>query len=207
MLTSVLTTVTNFIVHVITLFGYPGVGLLMAIQSAAVPLPSEVIMPFAGYGVYLGKLNLFFVALAGGLGSCLGASLMYFLGLRGGRLLAEKYGRYVLISPADLDVTDKFFVRFGLLATFIGQLLPVVRTYISIPAGVSKVPFGKFLIFTFLGSFLWSLLLAYIGLKLGENWGSLRDRFHNFDLAVVFVIIAGAVFWVYRHLRQKSRQE
>ena len=203
-MTYILSSLTNFIIHIISTLGYAGVGLLMALQTVAVPIPSEVILPFAGFLASTGRFNLWFIALFGALGSCLGASVAYWIGYKGGRPLVEKYGRMILISKHDLEITDKFFQKFGIWAAFFGQLLPVVRSFIAFPAGITKLNYWKFLLFTFLGSFVWSLLLAYIGEKLGENWASLRNQFHNLDLLIILVIVVGAAWWIQRHVKQSK---
>lgn len=202
-MTSILSILTNFIIHVISSAGYTGVALLMAIESAAIPLPSEIIMPFAGYLASLGRFNLFSLAVAGGIGSAIGSAITYWIGRYGGRPLIERYGKYVLISRHDLDMADKFFARFGSLSTFIGRLLPVVRTFISIPAGVARVRFVPFMVYSFLGSVLWGFMLAYFGFRLGPEWISLRDRIHGLDYIVVALIVIGAVWWIWRHLKKE----
>ena len=204
MISSLLAKVTFFIITVISSLGYAGIALLMAIQTIAIPMPSEVIIPFAGYLVFTGRFSLLLVALSGGIGSALGGSIAYYIGYKGGRPLVEKYGHVVLISPGDLNLADRFFARFGSWAAFFGQLLPVVRSFISFPAGISRLPFKKFVVSTFLGSFIWCLVLGFVGMKLGENWASLRDRFKGFDAAVVIIIIIVIVLWVWRHLRSRK---
>lgn len=201
MISDLLSILTGFIVHTISSLGYLGVVLLMAIESACVPLPSEIIVPFAGFLAGTGRFTLFGVALAGGVGSAIGSAVMYYIGLKGGRPLVEKYGKYLFISHHDLNLADKFFARYGGASTFIGRLLPVVRTFISLPAGIERVPFWKFLWYSFLGSFIWSYVLAYAGMKLGQNWNTLRDKFHYLDVVIVLVIVFGAVWWVQRHIR------
>ncbi len=201
MISNIITILTSFITHTISVLGYPGVALLMCIESAAIPLPSEIIMPFAGFLVFSHRFSLLGIALAGGVGSAIGSAITYYIGLKGGRPFILKYGKYVLISHNDLEIADKFFARYGSLSTFLGRLLPVVRTYISIPAGISRVPFWKFLWYSFLGSFLWSLPLGYFGMKLGENWTTLREKLHGFDTAIIILIFLGAVWWVYRHIK------
>ena len=204
-MSGILLAITNLIIHIISSLGYAGVGFLMALQTVAIPIPSEVILPFAGYLASLGRFNIFLIALVGGLGSCVGASAAYYIGDKGGRILVERYGRFILLSKNDLDLTEKFFVKFGGVAVFFGQLLPVVRSFIAFAAGMAKNSFGKFLVYTFLGSFLWSLALAYVGEKLGENWSSLHSRFQNLDLLVVILIIVAIALWVWRHIRQRSK--
>lgn len=201
MIEQIFSVLTNFIVHTISSLGYVGVALLMAIESAAIPLPSEIIMPFAGYLVYKGVFTLFGISLAGAIGSAVGSAITYYIGLYGGRPFIEKYGKYILISKHDLNLADRFFVRFGFLATFIGRILPVTRTFISIPAGIARVPFWKFIGYSLVGSFIWSMLLGYFGMKLGEHWTSIRDRLHGFDTAIIILIILFVVWWVYRHIK------
>ncbi len=204
MIENIISVLTNFIVNTISTLGYPGVALLMAIESACIPLPSEIIAPFAGYLVYLNRFSLWGVALAGGVGSMVGSFITYEIGKFGGRPLIEKYGKYILISKHDLDLADKFFAKYGSWSTFIGRLLPVVRTFISLPAGIARVPRVPFLIYSFVGSVIWTYILAYFGMKLGENWNTLRDRLHGFDVAIIILILIGGVWWVYRHVRSSK---
>ncbi len=202
MIEHIFSVLTAFIVNITSSMGYAGVGILMAIESAAIPLPSEIIAPFAGYLVYTGRFTLFWVAIAGGVGSMAGSWITYEIGKHGGRPLVEKYGKYILVSRHDLDIADKFFAKYGNLSTFIGRLLPVVRTFISVPAGIAKVPLGPFLIYSFIGSVIWTWLLAYVGMKLGEHWHTLRDKLHGFDMAIIILILLGGIWWVWRHIKQ-----
>lgn len=196
----------SFIISVISWGGYPGVILLMAIESACIPLPSEIIMPFSGYLVFRGEFGLFWVGLAGAFGCVVGSVPAYYLGLYGGRPLVEKYGKYVLISHHDLDIADRWFERWGDWAIFFSRLLPVVRTFISFPAGVAKMNVPRFIVYTFVGSFPWCLGLAYIGMKLGENWDTLGVYFHKFDIFIGIVAVAGAGYYVWRHLKTKNKK-
>jgi membrane protein DedA with SNARE-associated domain len=205
-MSAILSFFTNFIIHIISTLGYTGVGLLMALQTMAIPIPSEVILPFAGFLASTGRFNIFIIAIVGGIGSCVGSSIAYYIGYKGGRPLVSKYGKYILISHHDLDMTQRFFTKFGSVAIFIGQLLPIVRSFIAFAAGLAQETFGKFLLFTFIGSFLWSLLLAYVGQKLGDNWESLRSQFHNLDLLIILIIVVGAVWWIQRHIKQSKAQ-
>lgn len=204
MFTYIIDTLTHFITQVISATGYIGVALLMGIESAAIPLPSEIIMPFAGFLVSEGRFSLWGVAMAGAIGSMVGSFVTYEIGAIGGRKLVERYGKYVLISEHDLALADKFFARFGLFATFIGRMLPVVRTFISVPAGISRVKRVPFFIYSFIGSYIWSYTLAYFGYKLGPAWATLRERVHGFDTAVVLLIIAGVLWWVWRHFKNRK---
>ncbi|TSA46195.1 DedA family protein [bacterium] len=205
MIGNILSAVTTFIIHTISSLGYTGVAFLMAVESAAIPLPSEVIMPFSGFLVFQGRFGLLGIAIAGAMGSVVGSWVTYWIGKYGGRPLVQKYGKYVLISHRDIEIADNFFAKFGTWATFFGRVLPVVRTYISIPAGISKVKFGRFTIATFVGSFVWSLFLGWIGLKLGENWESLRQYFRGADVVIVVLIVIGIVWWVRRHLKNRIK--
>ncbi len=194
---------TSLIIRIISTLGYPGVAFLMAIQTMAIPMPSEIILPFAGSLVAQGRFSLVALALVGALGSALGSSLAYYIGYRGGRPLVNRYGRYILISQHDLDLVEKFFQKFGHVSAFFGQLLPVVRSFIAFPAGAAKMDYPRFVAYTFVGSFLWSLVLGYFGMKLGENWSVLREKLHGFDTAIVVLIAVGAAWWVWRHFKRR----
>lgn len=195
----------GYVIATISRLGYAGIALLMGIESACVPLPSEIIMPFSGYLVFKGELNIWPVATAGAFGCVVGSWLAYALGVWGGRPLAEGYGKYLLISRRDLDLVDRWFHRYGEVTIFVGRLLPVVRTFIAFPAGIAKMPIWRFSLYTFLGSFIWCWVLAWIGLKLGKNWDTLGVYFHRFD-AVLVAFIAGAIaFYLWRHVRQLRR--
>lgn len=178
----------------------------MAIESACIPLPSELIMPLAGWMLVkergLGAEWLVLAALFGAVGNTLGALLAYYVGAWGGRPLVAKYGRYVLISHHDLDLADRFFRRWGNLAVFVSRLLPVVRTFVSLPAGVSKMPVWQFTAYTFAGSFPWSLGLAWGGFVLGENWDRLRDWMRPADIPILIIVAVLVALYVYRHVKR-----
>lgn len=176
----------------------------MGIQTIAIPIPSEIIVPFAGFLAYTGRFNLWLIALMGGLGSSIGASIAYFIGFKGGRTLVEKYGKLILISKHDLELADRFFIKYGNTAAFFGMLLPIVRSFISFPAGISKMPLKRFLFYVFAGSFIWSLALGYFGMKLGENWTVLREKLKGFDIAIVVLIVVAGIWWVCRHFRNRK---
>jgi membrane protein DedA with SNARE-associated domain len=190
-----------WIVGIIAGLGYGGIILLMAIESACIPLPSEVTMPFAGYLVATGRFNLQLVALAGAIGCLLGSYAAYYVGASGGRWFLERYGRYVLIAPHELEIADRFFARWGGATVFWSRLLPVVRTFIAFPAGVARMRLLPFTIYTLVGSYLWCLTLAWFGAKLGQHWDSLGPYFHRFDGAIGFLIVAGGAFFIYRRLK------
>src|SRR6058998_449274 len=192
-----------FIVATISALGYAGVVLLMAIESACIPLPSEIIMPFSGYLVYTGRFNLWLVSIAGAFGCVVGSLVAYWVGMYGGRPLIEKYGRYVLISHHDLDLADRWFARFGEIIVFASRLLPVIRTFIAFPAGVARMNLKRFVIYTFAGSFPWCLGLAYVGQKLGEKWNkddTLKTWFHRFDFLIGIAVVLLIAWWVWRHI-------
>jgi membrane protein DedA with SNARE-associated domain len=197
-----------FTTGVISSMGYGGVVLLMGIESACIPLPSEIIMPFAGYLVFKGQFTLHGAALAGAVGCVAGSVPAYYLGLYGGRPLIEKYGRYVLISHHDLDLADRLFSRFGQWVVFGARLLPVIRTFIAFPAGVSRMNMPRFVVYTFVGSYAWCYGLAWAGMKLGEHWNSdprLKAAFHRFDAAIGVVLVVAAVVFVWHKLRSARR--
>lgn len=204
MIAWIIEVLASFIIAVISWGGYTGVIILMAIESACIPLPSEIIMPFSGYLVFRGDFGLFWVGLAGAFGCVVGSVPAYYLGLYGGRPLIERYGKYVLISHHDLDIADRWFARYGDWAIFFSRLLPVVRTFISFPAGVAKMNVPRFIIYTFVGSFPWCLGLAYIGMKLGENWDTLGVYFHKFDIVIGILAVTGAAYYVWRHLKSQK---
>ncbi|MCL5009008.1 MAG: DedA family protein [Patescibacteria group bacterium] len=205
MIEQIISLVTGFIIHTISAFGYLGVAALMGIESACIPLPSEIIAPFAGFLASTGRFSLWGVAVAGGVGSMLGSWLTYEIGRWGGRPFVEKYGKYILISRHDLDIADKFFEKYGHLSTFIGRMLPVVRTFISLPAGIARVKLVPFLLYSFIGSVIWTYILAFFGMKLGENWGALRNQLHGFDTAIIGLILLFGIYWVYRHIKNSRR--
>jgi membrane protein DedA with SNARE-associated domain len=203
MVTTILEHLGRFIVAVISAGGYAGIVGLMAIESACIPLPSEIIMPFSGYLVAQGRFHLWAVAVAGAVGCNVGSLVAYEVGAWGGRPLVERYGRWVLVSRHDLQLADRFFARYGEAAVFIARLLPVVRTFIALPAGVARMNRWRFHLYTFLGSLIWCWVLAYAGLKLGPRYLLLRAYFHRFDLVIGVVLLAGVVWFVYS--RWKNR--
>jgi membrane protein DedA with SNARE-associated domain len=205
MVSALLEYLAVFIISVISQTGYLGIVLLMAIESACIPLPSEVIMPFSGYLVFTGRFRLLWVGLAGAVGCNLGSLVAYYVGSLGGRPLVEKYGRWLLVTHHDLELADRFFARYGDWAVFIARLLPVIRTFIAFPAGVSRMNVARFHLYTFLGSLPWCLVLAYAGFKLGERWMTLREYFHRFDAVLGVVIVLGAVWFIHNRWRNRLR--
>lgn len=203
MLEKIITALGLWITGVISALGYGGIVLLMAIESACIPLPSEIIMPFSGYLVSQGQMTLWGVALAGALGCVLGSIPAYYLGQYGGRPLIERYGKYVLISARDLDMADRAFLRYGEIIVFLGRLLPVVRTFIAFPAGVARMAMGRFIVYTFVGSLIWCWLLAYVGKRLGDNWVSLEPYFHEFHLVFAVLAVIFIVWYIRRHFQNR----
>jgi membrane protein DedA with SNARE-associated domain len=197
----ILTALSAFIIAVIAALGYGGVVLMMAVESACIPLPSEVIMPFSGYLVSTGRFELQAVAIAGAIGCLLGSYIAYYIGAFGGRRALERYGRYVLVMPHELEVADRFFARWGSPAVFISRLLPVVRTFIAFPAGVARMSIVPFTIYTLAGSYIWCLVLAWAGMKLGEHWSILVPYFHRFDGVIGALIVAAAALFIYSRVR------
>jgi membrane protein DedA with SNARE-associated domain len=192
-----------FINAVIAATGYAGLTFLMAVESACIPLPSELIMPFSGYLVSQGALNLFWAATAGAIGCNVGSLIAYEIGSYGGRPLVEKYGRWILMGRRELDLADRFFAHWGYLAVFVARMLPVVRTFIALPAGISRMPRGRFHLYTFLGSWPWCFALAYVGMKLGENWRSLGKYFHQFDAVIGVALLAGLIWFAWSHWQNR----
>jgi membrane protein DedA with SNARE-associated domain len=209
--------ITTFITNLYATTGLAGIVLAMAIESCCIPLPSEIVMPLAGVMLVQGKLlpgvnpwlSLVLVALAGATGCLIGSIAAYGIGYSGGRPLLLKYGRYILISQHDADKADRFFQRWGSATAFFSRLLPIVRTYISLPAGIAKMPFAKFCIYTFLGSFPWCLLLAYVGTVLGNNLSALTPIFRGSEVIIIVVLVILVALYIWRHIRndRKARAE
>ena len=198
----------GWIVAVISAGGYVGVAGLMALESACIPLPSEVIMPFAGYLSSTGRFNLMLAVTAGAVGCNLGSTLAYAVGAYGGRSAVERWGRYLLLDPEDLDRADRFFRRFGGMAVLVARLLPVIRTFIALPAGIARMPQLEFQLYTFVGSWPWCFALAYVGCRLGDKWATspeLRSWMHRFDATIVAALAIGLGLLVWRRLRKRLR--
>lgn len=195
--------------------GYLGVMLAMAIESAMIPLPSELILPYAGFLVSdLSQLepltgspwNYWIVVVVATIGNTLGSLVAYAIGAYGGRPFLERYGKYLLIRPHEIELADHFFARHGAATVFIGRLLPVVRTFISFPAGVARMPLGKFIVYSTAGAFPWSMLLVYAGTVLGANWVDIRHALEPFDLAIALTVAFGVVLFVWWRLGMPGRR-
>ncbi|MFQ5662513.1 MAG: DedA family protein [Terriglobia bacterium] len=203
MVSRLLTLVSAFILSVISAGGYLGIVLLMAIESACIPLPSEIIMPFSGYLAGQGRFNLWWVGVAGALGCNLGSIVAYWVGAAGGRPLLERYGRYLLISRRDLEWADRWFAGYGEATVFFSRLLPIIRTFIALPAGIARMNFLRFNLYTFLGSLPWCLGLAYLGFKFGEHWQeTIRPYFEKFDVVIGLVILLALVWFIANRWRE-----
>lgn len=196
---TILSHLAQFVISIISLFGYLGVFLAMAIESACIPLPSEIILPFTGYMVFLGRFSLWQATLAATSGNLFGALVAYYIGLWGGRPFIKRFGRYVFIHERELSKTEELFDRHGELTVFIGRLLPVVRTFISLPAGIARMNPIKMSIYTVVGALPWCLMLIIIGQKLGENWNTLKPLFHRLDLFIGIPIFIVCIYWILKH--------
>lgn len=204
---AIIHSVTTWITVNVTNLGYLGIVIMMGIESACIPLPSEVIMPFGGYLVYKdpARFSIWAMGAAGALGCVWGSMVAYWAGKYGGRPFVEKYGRYILVRRRDLDRADAFFAKYGDAAIFISRLLPVVRTFISFPAGIARMDFRRFVVYTFLGSLPWCLGLAYVGMILGRQWDTrLRAYFHKADVVIVIAILILVALYIYHHIRSDS---
>ncbi|WP_425058124.1 hypothetical protein SCACP_27730 [Sporomusa carbonis] len=194
----------HVVIDYIALWGYVAIAIGMALESACIPIPSELIFGFAGYLVYLGQLNFTMAVIAGVIGGLVGSIVAYLVGYYGGQPLVAKYGRYVFLSKRNVDMAQRWFDRYGLKATFFSRLLPVVRTFISLPAGFAQVNFGKFVIYTLLGSIPWTIGLIYAGMLLGENWQALNAIGHKASLIVAAGLIVIAVYYYRKNHTQPS---
>ncbi len=210
--TSIFEAISEWCTHVIDVTHYPGVFFLMALESMIAPIPSEAVMPFAGFLAFEGKMSMAWIAVWSTLGSITGSLLSYWMGMYGGRPLVLKVGKYLLLNVHHLDATERYFNRYGAWTVFICRFIPVVRHFISIPAGMGRMPMRRFLPMTIIGAFMWNMFLAWAGFKLRENWNSLRDYFHYIDIVIVVMIglVVAAFIWrqiMEWHAQKKSREK
>lgn len=201
MIETVVAFMASWIINVIETTNYWGIGFLMAVESANIPIPSEITMTFAGYLVFEERLSFFWVVVAGGVGNLIGSLVSYAIGYVGGRPLLEKYGRYFFVHKKDLALADSLFSKYGSLTVFLCRELPIVRTFISLPAGIARMNIWKFSVYTLIGSLIWSYLLTYIGVKAGENWESIGAVFHRFDEIIIALLLILFVWWIWRHIK------
>ena len=209
MITQLLEILAHFIISVIESTGYFGIFILMTLESALIPLPSEVTMPFSGFLVAQGKFDFWLVVLAGGIGNLIGSLIAYYLGffLEESVLhsLIRRYGRFILLTIEDYEKGELWFRKYGQLIAFTSRLLPVIRTFISLPAGIAEMNVFRFSLYTLAGSLLWSIFLTFVGVKLGENWHSISDYFHKFDVLIGVVVIGAVAFYIW-HKWPRARQ-
>ncbi|MGV8144151.1 MAG: DedA family protein [Methanothermobacter sp.] len=198
-MTGIVETVTNFAIYLIENLGYWGVFMGMTLESACIPIPSEIIMTLAGFVVYEGEMSLLGITVVGVAGNLLGSWIAYFVGLKGGRPFLEKYGKYVLISHNRLEMAHAWFNRYGEKAVFISRFLPLIRTFISLPAGIAEMDLKKFTIYTILGSVPWCFALGYIGTLLGPNWNIIERYFHYLDIIMVVGVIVFIIYLIYKY--------
>ena len=209
MLNFILQPLAEFIIYIISVLGYTGLFIAMTLQSACIPLPSEIILPFSGFLVSQGIFDFWLTVLTAAIGSLAGSILAFSLGFFKGevfvRSLIKKYGKYILVFEYELDDAEKWFRKYGEIITFVSRLLPVVRTFIALPAGISKMNFTKFCFFVVSGDFLWSMFLIYIGKLFGRNWDILGNYFHKFDFIIVILGMA-AFLWYIQHKIKRVKQ-
>jgi len=198
MIKVVLAWLASLVIKVISGSGYLGITGLMALESACVPIPSEIIMPFAGYLVTTGRFSFLWVVVLGAIGNLIGSIIAYVVGFYGGRAFIIKYGKYIFINQEEMDGADRFFKKYGNLSVFFSRLLPIVRTFISLPAGIAKMPFWKFSFYTFVGSLFWSAILAYLGVFLGNKWQTVELYFKKFDWLIAAILIIGIIYFIYK---------
>lgn len=201
----ILALLIQLITHVIDVGGYGGIIALITLNSSGIAIPSELIMPFSGYLVYLGRFNLFLVATAGVVGCNVGSAVAYWIGAKGGRPLVLRYGRWVLMNQHDVDRMSWFFDRYGSIAILVGRMLPLVQSFVAFPAGIARMPRLRFHIYTTVGSCIWYFCLAWAGMKLGEKWNTdprLEQLFHRFHLAVELALLAALVWFVWAHVNR-----
>lgn len=211
MIDQIIALLTNFIINFIGTTSYLGVFVLMTAESALIPFPSEVTMPFAGYLASLGKMDVYLLIFIGAFANLFGSILAYALGYWGEdhvvRKLIKSYGKYLLISIHEYERSEKWFRKYGEKIVFISRVLPVVRTFISLPAGIAKMNFVRFSVLTFLGSLIWSAFLTYIGFVLGKNWHSLEVYYRKFEYAIIGVLALIAIYYIYHKIKKLKEKE
>jgi membrane protein DedA with SNARE-associated domain len=192
--------ITSFIAHL----GYAGIFSLMILESALIPIPSEIIMPFSGFLSSTGKLDPFLVTLSGSLGNLIGSLLTYYFGIKAGRKFILRYGKYILFKKEHLEITENLFRRYGDRISFVGRLLPGIRTYVSLPAGIGKSNFTKFIVYTFAGSIVWNSMLTYVGMSLGSSWKNIDKYSIYLDVAAILLVAAFIIWFIYTTKRKSN---
>ena len=199
---SILGELANFVISTIESTGYLGILFLMVLEGSFIPVPSEIILPFSGYLVFKGEFSLLGVALVGAVGNIIGTLFTYHVARYLGLPFLYKYGKYVLVTHKDIDLARRLFEKFGALMIFASRLVPGIRGFIPIPAGIARMKIIPFVIYVFTGSFLYSLVLTYAGVVAGKNWDTLGPYFRKFDWVIVIIILAIGAWWIWRHLRK-----
>lgn len=202
--------IITWVTHVIATLGYPGVLLLMALESACIPIPSEAIMPFAGALIKIDPargFNFHVLAFVGAFGNLLGSMLAYWVGAIGGRPFIDRYGKYLLIRKSDVESAERFFLKYGEITALASRLLPIVRTFISLPAGIARMNFTRFCVYTFIGALPFCYLLTWAGLRLGEHWDTVHVWLHKADLGISAVLVVLFGLWLKHHLRPEEKAE
>jgi membrane protein DedA with SNARE-associated domain len=194
----------SFALSTISTFGYGGIFFLMMLESMVLPVPSELVMPFAGFLIEKGSFTFLFVIIASTLGSITGSLIFYYIGKTGGHALVERYGKYVLINHEDVIKTEKWFNKRGELTIFFARLIPVVRHLISLIAGIGKMNVKKFMLYTIIGATLWNAILAYLGFILGQHWEEVNQYTDQISIVIVILLIGFVVYFVYRHLKKRK---
>ena len=206
---SVVGYISDFAINLIGNLGYWGVFIGMTLESACIPIPSEIIMPFSGFVVWQGHTNmtLIGITIVGAFGNLLGSLIAYYVGLKGGRPLLEKYGKYLLITHSKLELADRWFFKYGAEAVLISRLLPIIRTFISLPAGIAHMDIKKFMTYTFIGSLPWCFALGYIGVQLGPNWDMIQGYFHILDIIIGIGILGIIIYLIYKYAGKSMRMK
>ena len=194
----------EFITSFIGQVGYGGIFFLMILESALIPIPSEIIMPFSGFLSSTGTLDPLLVTLSGSIGNLVGSVLTYYLGIKAGRKFILKYGKYILFKKEHLETTENLFKRYGDRISFAGRLLPAIRTYVSLPAGIGKTNLTKFVTYTFAGSVVWNSMLTYVGMSLGSNWKNIDKYSVYLDIAALLAVAVFIIWFVY-NTKRKSK--
>jgi membrane protein DedA with SNARE-associated domain len=204
-LSEIFAAIGSFALSTISYFGYAGIFFLMMLESMVVPVPSEFVMPFAGFLVEQGTLNFYLVILASTLGSITGSLIFYYIGKTGGHRLIEKYGKYVLVDHEDIKKTEEWFNKRGELTVFIARLVPVVRHLISLIAGIGRMNVKKFSLYTILGAAIWNAILTYLGVYLGQHWEEVSQYMEELDIVIVLLLLIGCVYFAYRHITRRKK--